>query len=66
MFELDTDNRITFAEIRKHPIFAKHFPEVKQASTILYSKKFQPSGIYKKTVKVEKEKMKPSLPTTEE
>lgn len=28
IFELDTDNRITFAEIRKHPVFVKHFPVV--------------------------------------
>ena len=28
MFDLDPDNRITFSDIRKHPIFAKHFPVV--------------------------------------
>lgn len=43
MFDLDPDNRITFSDIRRHPIFAKHFPIVAEASKILYSKKFQPS-----------------------
>lgn len=43
MFDLDPDNRITFSDIRRHPIFAKHFPVVAEASKILYSKKFQPS-----------------------
>lgn len=45
MFDLDPDNRINFSDIRRHPIFAKHFPVVAEASKILYSKKFQPSKI---------------------
>jgi len=45
MFNTNGDDRITFSEIRKHPIFAKHFPVVAEASKILYSKKFQPSKI---------------------
>ncbi|XP_031505878.1 uncharacterized protein LOC116268314 [Nymphaea colorata] len=49
MFDLDPDNRITFSDIRKHPVFAKHFPVVAEASKILYSKKFQPSKIVKKS-----------------
>ena len=49
MFDLDPDNRITFSDIRRHPIFAKHFPVVAEASKILYSKKFQPSKIIKTT-----------------
>ena len=48
MFDLDPDNRITFSDIRRHPVFAKHFPVVAEASRILYSKKFQPSKIIKK------------------
>lgn len=48
MFDLDPDNRINFSDIRRHPIFAKHFPVVAEASKILYSKKFQPSKIIKK------------------
>ncbi len=51
MFELDPDDRITFSDIRKHPVFQKHFPIVQEASKILYSKKFQPSKIVKKTEK---------------
>lgn len=45
MFDLDPDNRITFSDIRRHPIFAKHFPVVAEASKILYASKFQPSKI---------------------
>ena len=48
MFDLDPDSRINFSDIRRHPIFAKHFPIVAEASKILYSKKFQPSKIIKK------------------
>ena len=51
MFELDVDERITFSDIRRHPVFVKHFPIVAEASKILYSKKFQPSAIIKKSVK---------------
>jgi serine/threonine protein kinase len=47
MFDLDPDNRITFSDIRRHPVFKKHFPVVQEASKILYSKKFQPSKIIK-------------------
>jgi serine/threonine protein kinase len=49
IFDLDPDNRITFSDIRRHPVFAKHFPVVAEASKILYSKKFQPSKIIKKS-----------------
>ena len=47
IFDTDIDNRITFSDIRRHPVFAKHFPVVAEASKILYSKKFQPSKIVK-------------------
>jgi len=47
MFDTDPERRITFSDIRKHPVFAKHFPVVHEASKILYSKKFQPSKIIK-------------------
>ncbi len=50
MFILDPDDRITFSDIRRHPVFAKLFPVVAQASKILYSKKFQPSKIIKKSM----------------
>lgn len=41
IFEVNTLKRINFAEIRKHPIFAKYFPDIAQASIILYNKKFK-------------------------
>jgi hypothetical protein len=50
MFNSDVDNRITFAEIRTHPVFVKHFPVVAEASKILYRNKFQ-SKIIKKDKK---------------
>ena len=53
MFELEPDDRITFSDIRRHPVFIKHFPVVAEASKILYSKKFQPSKIIKASKKVE-------------
>lgn len=57
MFELDGDSRITFSDIRKHPVFAKHFPVVAEASRILYSKKFEPSKIIKTVKKNEMPKI---------
>lgn len=54
MFELDPEKRITFSDIRRHPVFIKYFPVVAEASKILYSKKFQPSKIIKKEKKVAK------------
>ena len=47
IFNVDTDSRITFEEIRRHPIFAKHFPNIAEASKILYRNKFQQSKIIK-------------------
>lgn len=49
MFQVETQDRITFSDIRRHPLFAKHFPFVPEASKILYGKKFQPSKIIKKS-----------------
>lgn len=49
MFLLQPDDRINFSDIRRHPVFAKHFPVVAEASKILYSKRFQPSKIIKKS-----------------
>lgn len=40
IFNPNADDRITFAKIREHPIFAKYFPVVDNASKILYGKKF--------------------------
>jgi hypothetical protein len=39
------DNRINFSEIRRHPVFAKHFPVITEASKLLYETKFQPCKI---------------------
>lgn len=47
MFDVNPDTRITFSDIRRHPIFAKFFPIIHEDSKILYSKKFQPSKIIK-------------------
>lgn len=47
IFDTDPESRITFSDIRRHPVFAKLFPVVHEASKILYSKKFQPSKIIK-------------------
>ncbi len=41
IFNTSDDDRITFAKIREHPLFAKYFPVVDTASKILYGKKFQ-------------------------
>lgn len=53
MFDLDPDRRISFSDIRRHPVFSKYFAVVSEASKILYSKKFkqQPSKIMKKADK---------------
>ena len=40
MFSIYTNKRITFAEIRQHEVFKKHFPKASQASQILYQQKF--------------------------
>ena len=41
IFTVDADDRITFYQIRSHPLFKKHFPVIEEASKILYTKKFQ-------------------------
>jgi serine/threonine protein kinase len=38
MFEVDPIKRITFSEIRQHPVFAKHFPVLKEVSVKLYNR----------------------------
>ena len=38
IFTPDKKGRITFLEIRTHPLFAEHFPELSYRSTILYKK----------------------------
>lgn len=41
IFNTNADDRITFSQIRQHPLFAKYFPVLDNASKILYGKKFQ-------------------------
>ena len=36
IFDVDVDNRITFEEIRRHSVFAKHFPVINEATKTLY------------------------------
>lgn len=36
MFHPEGEKRITFAEIREHPVFKEHFPTIEQHSRILY------------------------------
>ena len=50
IFNSDGDDRITFAEIRTHPVFVKHFPVVAEASKILYRTKFQGGSKIQKPV----------------
>ncbi len=57
IFNPNGDDRITFAKIREHPLFAKYFPVADKASKILYGKKFQ-----SKIVKKAKELMKSKRP----
>ena len=56
IFDVDVDNRITFEEIRRHPVFAKHFPSIPEASKILYRGKFQSKIVKGGNVKKPKEK----------
>ena len=46
IFNLDVNKRITFTEIRQHPVFAKHFSIISQDSLLLYKKKYVPSKLY--------------------
>lgn len=39
MFNSDGQKRITFVEIREHPIFKDYFPNIDNQSRILYNKK---------------------------
>ena len=38
IFNPDPKNRLSFSDIRKHPVFSKYFPVVTQACKILYCK----------------------------
>lgn len=40
IFTIDRVKRINFAEVRQHPVFAKHFPKPSPESVILYHNKF--------------------------
>lgn len=61
IFNPNSDDRITFAKIREHPLFAKYFPVADNASKILYGKKFQ-----SKIVQKAKEGIKSKNPKTED
>lgn len=39
MFHPNPDKRITFSEIREHPVFAKNFPDGAGKSQLLYKNK---------------------------
>ena len=56
IFTADGDNRITFEEIRRHEVFAKHFKVVTEKSKILYRNKFQ-SKIVKASKKPKEKKI---------
>lgn len=45
IFNENTQKRITFSEIRQHPVFGKYFPK---ASVILYRNKFESVRLTKK------------------
>jgi hypothetical protein len=60
MFTVDGNDRITFSEIRKHPVFVKHFPVVPEASKILYGSKFKSRIVKKEEVK--RFEIKPVIP----
>ena len=45
IFTLNPDRRITFSEIRRHPVFIKRFPdEIKETSKIMYKKNMRILG----------------------
>lgn len=41
MFHPDPNKRITFAEIREHSVFKKHFPEGADKSKVIYANKLK-------------------------
>jgi hypothetical protein len=47
IFNTNAEDRISFHDIRQHPLFKKYFPVIEEASKILYSKKFQSKIIAK-------------------
>jgi hypothetical protein len=55
IFNSNPENRITFSQIREHPLFVKYFPVVHQPSRILYGKKFE-SKVVKKANQMTKNK----------
>ena len=45
IFNINPDKRITFSEIRKHPVFIKRFhDEIKETSKIMYKKNMRLLG----------------------
>jgi serine/threonine protein kinase len=47
IFRLDQEKRITFSEIRQHPVFIKNFPKSSPESLILYKTKFKSAFLTK-------------------
>lgn len=47
IFNPNPETRITFSQIREHPLFVKYFPVVHQPSRILYGKKFESKVVQK-------------------
>lgn len=51
IFRIDQEKRITFSEIRQHPVFAPFFPKPSPESKILYNTKFKSSFLSKGKIK---------------
>ncbi len=51
IFRVDQEKRITFSEIRQHPVFAAFFPKPSPESKILYQTKFKSSFLAKGKMK---------------
>ena len=57
MFSAKVEKRITFSEIRQHPVFLKHFPQASEESKILYMTKFKSSRLKKEVKNTLKDKV---------
>lgn len=65
MFNPDGNKRITFADIRDHPIFKQHFPTVDHQSRILYNKKKGKLNRYDSFIQEKMSKIQPKGPKKE-
>jgi len=59
MFNPDGIRRITFADIREHPIFRAHFPTIDHQSKILYNNKKKGLNRYDSFVQERLSKVQP-------